>query len=68
MPAKKPYTHVQLLLDKARGDRFEIRTSTYVEFDEDPGRRSVTGNPSKKQALDIAKEIARRERAQRETP
>lgn len=64
MPDRKPYTHVRLIFDKIDPlNRYEIRVSHYVEFDEDPGRRAVTGKPSKKQALEIAQEIARREKA-----
>lgn len=64
MPERKPYTIVRLMFDKDDPlDRYEIRVSHFVEFDENPGRRAVTGKPSKKQALEIAKEIARREKA-----
>lgn len=64
MPDRKPYTHVRLILDEGNAlDRYEIRVSTFVEFDENAGRRAVTGKPTKKQALEIAKEIAKREKA-----
>lgn len=63
MPERKPYTVVRLLFDKDDPlDRYEIRVSHYVEWDENPGRRAVTGKPSKAEALEIAKQIARRER------
>lgn len=62
MPDRKPYTHVRLILDEGGIHRYEIRVSTFVEFDENAGRRAVTGKPTKKQALEIAKEIARSER------
>lgn len=64
MPEQKPYTHVRLILDKSDAlNRYEIRVSHYVEFDENPGRRAINKKPSKKAALEIAKEIARREKA-----
>lgn len=59
MPDKKPYTHVRLIEDKGPLERYEIRISTFVEFDENAGRRAVTGKPDKKQALQIAREIAK---------
>lgn len=62
MPDRKPYTHVRLILDEGGIARYEIRVSTFVEFDENAGRRAVTGKPTKEQALEIAKEIARSER------
>lgn len=64
MPERKPYTHVRLILNESDAlDRYEVRVSHFVEWDESPGRRAVTGKPSKAEALEIAKEIARRERA-----
>lgn len=63
MPERKTYTHVRLILDDGPLNRFEIRTSTFVEFDDNNGRRAVIGKPTKKQALEIAQEIARREQA-----
>ncbi len=65
MPEKKPYTHVRLICsdDGRLNQRYEIRVSTFVQFDDNPGRRSVTGAPSKAEAEEIAKEIARNERA-----
>jgi hypothetical protein len=67
MPERKPYTHVRLILDENDAlDRYEIRVSTFVEWDEDKGRRAVTGKPTKAEALEIAKEIARKEREKHE--
>lgn len=63
MPERQPYTHVRLILDDGPLNRFEIRTSIFVEFDDNHGRRAITGKPTKKQALEIAQEIARREQA-----
>lgn len=61
---RKPYTHVRLILDEGKAiDRYEIRTSIFIEFDDNAGRRAVTGKPTKEQALEIAKEIARSEKA-----
>ena len=58
-PSRKPYTHVRLIEDKGPLERFEIRVSTFVEFDENPGRRAISGKPDKEQALQIAKELAK---------
>ncbi|MDB5584821.1 MAG: hypothetical protein JWR80_9997 [Bradyrhizobium sp.] len=63
MERSKPYTHVRLILDEGGIARYEIRVSTFVEFDENPGRRAINGKPSKEEAIEIAKEIARREQA-----
>lgn len=63
MPDRKPYTHVRLILDDGPLERYEIRVSHFIEFDDNPGRRAVTGKPTKKQALVMAQEIARREKA-----
>ena len=68
MPDRQPYTHVRLILDEGGIARYEIRVSTFVEFDDDAGRRAVTGKPTKKQALEIAKEIARSEKARTRAP
>ena len=70
IPDPKPYTHVRLICidDGNMNHRYEIRVSTFVQFDETPGRRSITGHPSKKQAEEIAKEIARSERVRTNTP
>ena len=70
MPEPKPYTHVRLICcdDGELNYRYEIRVSTFVQFDENPGRRSITGHPSKKEAEKIAKEIARNERARTGAP
>lgn len=63
MPEIKTYTHVTL---KDHSDplieRFEIRVSTFIEYETDPGRRAVNKKPTKKRAEEIAKEIARSER------
>ena len=60
----QPYTHVRLICsdDGGLNHRYEIRVSTSVQFDENPGRRSISGLPSKKEAEEIAKKIARSER------
>jgi hypothetical protein len=65
MSKHAPYTHVRLIQhdDGNLNQRFEIRVSTFIEFDDNAGRRAVTGAPTKKQALEMAQEIARRERA-----
>lgn len=65
IPDPKPYTHVRLICedDGNLNQRYEIRVSTFVQFDSNAGRRAVTGHPTKKQAETIAREIARRERA-----
>ena len=64
IPDPKPYTSVRLICsDEDLNHRYEIRVSTFVQFDHDPGRRSITGHPSRKEAEEIAKEIARSERA-----
>ena len=44
-------------------ESFEVRVSTFVYFDNDPGRRSINGRPSRHDAEEQAKEIARAERA-----
>lgn len=64
LPDPKPYTHVRLIEDVERGDRYEIRVSTFIEFDDNPGRRAITGRPTKERALEMAKEIAREKRIQ----
>jgi hypothetical protein len=43
--------------------RYEVRVSTFVQFDENAGRRAISLQPSKKQALAQAQEIARCELA-----
>jgi hypothetical protein len=63
LPEPQPYTHIRLIEDKERGDRYEVRVSTFIEFDDNPGRRAVTGKPTKERALEIAKEIGRQRRA-----
>ena len=59
MTDQKTYTHVRLTEDKHQIARFEVRISTFIEFDEDPGRRSISGKPTREEALKIAREIAR---------
>ncbi|MHB0785602.1 hypothetical protein [Bradyrhizobium sp. 5.13L] len=44
-------------------ESFEVRVSTFVYFDDNPGRRSINGRPSRQDAEEQAKEIARAERA-----
>ncbi|KYK44526.1 hypothetical protein A1D31_14095 [Bradyrhizobium liaoningense] len=44
-------------------ESFEVRVSTFVYFDDNPGRRSINGRPSRQDAEHQAKEIARAERA-----
>lgn len=43
MPEKKPYTHVRLICsdDGDINQRYEIRVSTFVQFDDNAGRRSM---------------------------
>lgn len=67
--SSNPYTHVRLILHNGGFmTRYEIRVSTFVQFDENPGRRAVTGELPQKQAEDRAKEIARSERARTGAP
>lgn len=70
MPNHKPYTHVRLIQDDDGNikQRFEVRVSTFVEFDDNAGRRAVSGLPTKKQAMEIAQEIARSERIRTGAP
>lgn len=70
IPDPKPYTHVRLILcnDGGLNQRYEVRVSTFVQFDENPGRRSITGAPSQKAAEEIAKEIARSEQVRTGAP
>lgn len=67
---QKPYTHVRLIrhCDGGLNQRFEIRVSTFVQFDDNAGRRAVTGHPTQKQAEQTAKEIARSERMRTGAP
>lgn len=64
-PDPKPYTYVRLICsdDGGLNQRFEVRVSTFIQFDDDPGRRAVNMKPTKAQAMEIAKEIARSELA-----
>jgi len=59
MPKPETYTHVRLIEDKERIPRFEIRVSTFIEFDENPGRRAISGKPSREEAMKIAQDLAR---------
>lgn len=68
MTDTKPYTHVRLILDDSRLDRFEIRVSTFIEFDDNAGRRAINGKPTKKRALEQAQKIARSEKARTSAP
>jgi hypothetical protein len=70
MPDQKPYTHVRLILsnDGHINQRYEVRVSTFVQFDDDAGRRAVTGAPTKAEAEETAKEIARSERIRTGAP
>jgi hypothetical protein len=64
LPTPKPYTHVRLIDDAGPMDRYEIRVSTFIEYDDDPGRRAINGKPTKERALQMAKEIARQKRVE----
>lgn len=44
----------------------EVRVSTFIYFDDDPGRRSVTGRLTRQQAEDAAKTLARAKRPRAE--
>jgi len=44
-------------------ESYEVRVSTFIYYDDNAGRRSITGRLSEKQALEQAKMIARAERA-----
>ena len=44
-------------------ESFEVRVSTFFYFDDNEGRRSINGRPTKDQALDQAKRVAGEERA-----
>ena len=43
-----------------------MRVSTYIYFDNDKGRRSIGGRPTREQAMERAKELARRRQAEEE--
>lgn len=64
LPDPKPYSYVRLYEDKGGIARYEVRVSTYIEFDDNAGRRAISGLPSKTQALQQAKELARSRRTQ----
>lgn len=44
-------------------ESYEVRVSTFIYYDDDPGRRSINGRPSSENAQERAKQIARAERA-----
>lgn len=64
----KPYTHVRLIQDDDILHRFEVRVSTFIEYDDNAGRRAVNGKPTKKQALEEAQRIARNEKVRTGAP
>jgi hypothetical protein len=68
IPTPQPYTHVRLIADDGPKSRFEVRVSTFIEFDENAGRRAISGHPSRAQALERAKQIARSERVRTGAP
>ncbi|MET4240241.1 hypothetical protein [Bradyrhizobium sp. RT10b] len=43
-------------------ESIEVRVSTYVYFDDNPGRRSINGRVSRDEAVAEAKRIAREAR------
>jgi hypothetical protein len=45
-----------------------VRVSTFIEFDDNPGRRAISGHLSRAQALEQAKQIARNERVRTGAP
>jgi hypothetical protein len=63
MPDPKPYTYVRLICsdDDDLKQRFEVRVSTFIEFDDNAGRRAVNMKPTKEQAMKIAQDLARSE-------
>jgi hypothetical protein len=61
MPVK-PYIHVRIIPDDSIKHRIEIRVSTFIEYDDDPRRRGITNKPSRDEAIEAAKEIAKAER------
>lgn len=56
MPEIKTYTHVTL---KENPDplieRFEIRVSTFIEYETDKGRRAINKKPTREEALERAR-------------
>jgi hypothetical protein len=68
IPIPQPYTYVRLLADDGPKSRFEVRVSTFIEFDDNPGRRAISGHLSRAQALEQAKQIARNERVRTGAP
>lgn len=61
MPDKKPYTYVRIKEQKTGLVRIEVRVSTYIEYDENPGRRAISGLPSRDEAIKTAKRLAEAE-------
>ncbi|MCK1668684.1 hypothetical protein [Bradyrhizobium sp. 153] len=43
-------------------ESIEVRVSTFIYFDDDPGRRSINGRVSRDDAVEEAKRIASAER------
>lgn len=68
IPSPQPYSHVRLIADDGIKSRFEIRVSTFIEFDDNAGRRAVSNKPTRKQALEQAKQLARSERVRTGAP
>lgn len=64
----KPYTHIRLIADDGPKSRFEVRVSTFIEFDDNAGRRAISKMPTREQALDLAKQIARNEQSRTGAP
>jgi hypothetical protein len=52
----KPYTTVRIIPHE---ESFEVRVSTYFYFDEDAGRRAVSGRIDQESAKKQAQEFAR---------
>ncbi|MGJ5032287.1 hypothetical protein ACQR1I_35995 [Bradyrhizobium sp. HKCCYLS2038] len=46
-------------------ESYEVRVSTFIYFDENEGRRAITGRLSPEAAEEQAKQLARAEQAQR---
>ena len=64
MQEKRPYANVRLIQhdDGNLNQRFEIRVSTFVQFDDNADRCAISGHPTKEKALELALQIARCER------
>ena len=52
----KPYTTVQIIPHE---ESFEVRVSAFFYFDNDPGRRAVSGREDQETAKAKAQEFAR---------